>query len=342
MNWGKKSSQCTAYNEPVITSFFGIEVVVSSPVATKSSLDIAFTALRHYLCQGADVVVFNPALINRALKASPGTCNRLELSERTTDQMDILTSLFPHFQIDSFLRSGKYHMLSCSSWAKGEATGDGLVRFLIDPHSYKGFVEDGWALHLTAVCIGNTETINSADDFRKAFDCSNSYLVTGAFEVLKRLEVSPGNVSKAIHLASDIVVPETMLTSRDDQQNPGRILPIPRNIEALERNQKLVSAFFYQCIQPRLIGMDKIKEFAVLLFDGDEKKYDECFQLLEPTDRDRSDELLYQIYIQYRSMAGNAIDFSTLKDVFKQMKHKELSDLCDIFYIEHSFVFKIH
>jgi len=340
VNRGKKSSQHTAYNEPVIISYFGLKVVVSSPVATKTSLDTAFTALRPYLCEDADVVIFQPAIINRALEATPGTCHRLELSERTPDQMDILTSLFPHFQIDSFLRSGKYHMLSCSSWAKGEATSDGLVRFLIDPHSYKYFVEDSWVLHFTAVCIGNTETINSADVFRKAFDHSKSYLVTGAYEVLKRLEVSPGSVSKAIHLASNIAVPESMLTSRDDQQNQGRILPFPRNIEALEKNQKLVSDFFRQCIQSRL-GVDKIKEFAVLLFDGDETKYDECLQLLEPTDHDRS-ELLYQIYIQYRSMAGNAIDFSTLKDVFKQMKHKELSDLCDKFYIEHSFVFKIH
>ena len=111
VNRGKKSSQHTAYNEPVIISYFGLKVVVSFPVATKSSLDIAFTALRPYLREDADVVIFQPAIINRALEATPGTCHRLGLYERTPDQMDILTSLFPHFQIDSFLRSGKYHML---------------------------------------------------------------------------------------------------------------------------------------------------------------------------------------------------------------------------------------
>ena len=75
------------------------------------------------------------------------------------------------------------------------------------------------ALHLAAVCIGNTETIVRNDAFQKAFDESNCHLVTGAYELLKRLE-SSGNVSQAIHFASDIVVPESILTSRDDQQNP--------------------------------------------------------------------------------------------------------------------------
>ena len=69
-------------------------------------------------------------------------------------------------------------------------------------------------------------------------------------------------------------------------------------------------------------------------------KQSECLRLLEPLDE--SDELLHQIYCKYSSIAGKAIDFSKLKDVFDKMKHKELSDLCDEFYIEHSFAFKIN
>ena len=323
----------------VILSYAGLKVVVPSAVDTRSSLKTTFTALRHYLRRDADVVIFNPALINRALKATPGSCHRLVLSEGSTDQLDTVRLLFPDFQIDSFLESTKYLMLSCCSWAKGETTGDGLVRFEIDPHSFECLVEDNWALHLVAVCIGNTETINCGDVFRRAFDHSSRILVTGAYGVLKQLEKLSGNVSKAIHLASDIAVPESILTSRDDQRNPDRVLPLPHNRESLERNQKLVSAFFHQCIRSHL-GMAKIKEFAVLLFDGDETKYDECLRLLEPLDE--SDELLHQIYRKYSSIAGKAIDFSKLKDVFDKMKHKELSDLCDEFYIEHSFAFKIN
>ena len=118
------------------------------------------------------------------------------------------------------------------------------------------------------------------------------------------------------------------------------MLPFPRNRECLKRNQKLISAFFHHCVQSHLFGKAKIKEFAVLLLDGDVRKYDECRRLLEPTDE--SDELLYQIYVKYSELAGNAIDFSKLKQVFNRMKHKELSDLCDHFYIEHYFAFKIH
>jgi len=312
----------------VVLSYAGLKVVVPSAVDTRSSLKTTFTALRHYLRRDADVVIFNPALVNRALKATPGSCHRLVLSEGSIDQLDTVRSMFPEFQIDSFLESTKYHLLSCSSWAQGETTGDGLVRFEIDPHSYECLVEGNWVLHLAAVCIGNTETINSGDVFRRAFDRSSRILVTGAYGMLKQLEKSSGNVSKAIHLASDIAVPESILTSRDDQRNPDRVLPFPHNRESLERNQKLVSAFFHQCIQP-LLGMTKIKKFAVLLFDGDVTKYDECLRLLEPLDE--SDELLHQIYRKYSSIAGKAIDFSKLKDVFDQMEHKELSDLCDEF-----------
>ena len=323
-----------------VISYYGLKVVVPPAVDTRSSLKTTFMALARYLRRDADMVIFNPALINRALKATPGTCHRLALSEGSTGQMDILIrSLFPQFQIDSFLRSRKYHMLSCSSWAKGEATGDGLVRFEMDPHCYECLATNNWTLHLSAVCIGNTETISSGDVFQKAFDHSNGILVTGAYGVLKQLEKSSGNVSKAIHLASDVAVPESILTSRDDQLNEDRVLPLPHNSECLERNQKLISDFFRHHIRSRL-GLAKIKQFAVLLFDGDEAKYDECHRLLEPTDE--SDELLHQIYVKYSSVAGKAIDFSKLKDVFNEMEHKELSDLCDDFYIEHSFVFKIN
>lgn len=330
-------SQCKL----VILSWLGLKVVVPPAVDTRSSLRTTFMALESHLRRDADVVIFNPALINQALEASSGSCHRLVLSEGSTDQMDTVRSMFPEFQIDSFLESTKYHMLSCSLWAKGGTTGDGLVRFEIDPHSYECFVKNNWVLHLAAVSLGYTETIKSGDRFQNAFDCSNRFLVTGAYEVLRRFKESSGNVSKAIHLASNIVVPENMLTPRDDQQNPDRIriLPFPRNIEAFERNQKLILAFFHQCIKPHLIGMAKIKEFAVLLLNGDEKKYDECLQQLKPTDE--SDELLHQIYIKYCSVAGKAIDFSKLKCVFDQMEHKELSHFCDDFCTEHSFVFKI-
>ena len=277
--------------------------------------------------------------------ATPGTCHQLELCNYVGSKLRTVILHFPNLKIDStntpnILTSGKFCILSCSSWAKGKMTGDGLVRFEIEPHCFEHFVQDKWTLHHVAVCIGNPETIRSEDFIQAAFKLSIGKLVTGAYEVLRHLTTtSHGIVSKAIHLASDIVVPESILTSRDDVRNPDRVLPYPRNAEALDRNQKLVSDFFRLCVHP-LLEPCKIKPFAVLLFDRDEQKYDKCCQALGPTDE--TDELLHQIFLEYKSIAGNDIDFSKLKQVFNQMENKELSDMCDYFYIEHSFSFRVH
>ena len=101
----------------------------------------------------------------------------------------------------------------------------------------------------------------------------------------------------------------------------------------------MISDFFRLSIHPHL-DPRKIERFALLLFDGDKQKYDECYQALEPTDE--SDELLHQIFLEYKSIAGNDINFSKLKQVFNKMGNKELSDMCDHFYIEHSFSFRVH
>lgn len=323
--------------------YYGLQAIVASP--TKSSLPAVFAALGQHLSQDADIVTFNPALITRVLKATPGTCHRLELCSYVESKLRTIKLHFPNLQIDSthtpnILTSGKFYVLSCSSWAKGEMTGDGLARFEIEPHAFEHFIQNKWTLHHVAVCIGNPETIRSEDFIQAAFDLSIGKLVTGAYEVLRHLTTtSRGVVPKAIHLASDIVVPESILTSRDDLTNPDRVLPYPRNAETLERNQKLLSDFFRLRIHPHLEPC-KIETFALLLFDGDEQKYDECCQALEPTDE--SDELLHQIFLEYKSIAGNDIDFSKLKQVFNQMGNKDLSDMCDHFYIEHSFSFRVH
>ena len=325
-----------------VISYYGLQVIVASP--TKSSLPAVFTALRQHLRQDADIVTFNPALITLVLKATPGTCHRLELCSYVESKLRTIKLHFPNLRIDStntpnILTSGKFYVLSCSSWAKGEMTGDGLARFEIEPHAFEHFVQNKWTLHHVAVCIGNPETICSEDFIQAAFDLSIGKLVTGAYEVLRHLTTSCGVVPKAIHLASDIVVPESILTSRDDLTNPDRVLPYPRNTETLERNQKVISDFFRLCIHPRL-DPRKIESFALLLFDGDKQKYDECCQALGPTDD--SDELLYQIFLKYKSITGNDIDFSKLKQVFNKMGNKELADMCDHFYIEHSFSFRVH
>ena len=326
-----------------VISYNGLQVIVASP--TKSSLPAVFAALGQHLRQDADIVTFNPALITRVLKATPGTCHRLELCNYVESKLRTIQLHFPNLRIDStntpnILTSKKFYVLSCSSWAKGEMTGDGLARFEIEPHAFEHFVQNKWTLHHVAVCIGNPETIRSEDFIQAAFDLSIGKLVTGAYEVLRHLTTtSRGVVSKAIHLASDIVVPESILTSRDDLTNPDRVLPYPRNAETLERNQKVISDFFILRIHPHLEPR-KIKPFALLLFDGDKQKYGECCQALEPTDE--SDELLCQIFLEYKSIAGNDIDFSKLKQVFNKMGNKELLDMCDHFYIEHSFSFRVH
>ena len=327
--------------------YCGLKVILASP--SKSSLQAVFTMLGQHLYQDADIVIFNPALITRVLKASPGTCHRLELCNYIGNyvggNLRTVKLYYPNLQIDStntphILTSEKFYVLSCSSWAKGKMTGDGLARFEVEPHCFDHFVQDKWTLHHVAVCIGNPETIRSEDFIQAAFNLSIGKLVTGAYEVLRHLTTtSRGIVSKAIHLASDIVVPESILTSRDDTKNPDRVLPYPRNAEALDRNEKLVSDFFRLCIHPHL-EPHKIKPFALLLFDRDEQKYDECCQALGPADE--TDELLHQIFLGYKSIAGNDIDFSKLKQVFNQMGNKELSDMCDHFYIEHSFSFRVH
>ena len=327
-----------------VISYNGLKVIITSP--TRSSLNAVFTTLRQHLRPDADIVIFNAALIKQVLKASPGTCHRLTLCNHvgsaqvsTASTCHQLELCLPNLQIDStsILMSGQFYFLSCSSWAKGKMTSDGLAKFEIQPHDFECFVQDKWALHHVAVCIGNSETIHSDDVLQAAFNRSTAIIVIGGYDVLNHYK-SSGVVTKAIHLASSIVVPEAILTSQDDI-DPDRVLPYPRNAEDLERNQKVISDFFRLSIHPHLEPR-KIEPFALLLFDGDEQKYDECCQALEPTDE--SDELLHQIFLEHKSIAGNDIDFSNLKQVFNQMGNKELSDMCDHFYTEHSFSFRVH
>lgn len=244
-----------------VISYDGLQVLVAS--AIQSSLQ---TALGQYLHYDAAVVVFSQALMTGVPNAHPGTCYPLNYSE---------SNLKPNFQTDtSILASGKFYTLS-SSLTKNKTTTIGLVRCELGPHHLQHYIQNEWSLQCVAVSIGNIapDRINS-DIIATTFKGSIGTLVTGAYEVLRRLIESGGNVRNAIHLASTTIVPD-ILTPPDDASN------LEPHTESPQQEQKLIFDFLH-LIKP-VITFQEEDEFAQLLFNGDEGKYYDSL-LAEPTD----------------------------------------------------------
>ena len=286
-----------------------------------SSLPKISTMLRRYLCYNADIIIVNKALMTGALKIYPGTCNRLEFTESK------LKLCLPNIRIctASSLVSGKFRALS-SHLAKDEKP-IGVVRFEVDPHDLEQYMPDGMRVHHMAVSIGyiGPEMIHSDDDILDSFDHKNAtyYLVNGAYEVLKCLRESKGNIRKAMHLASKIGLPDSILSPPDDA-----VLQNPRS---LEHNRKLISAFS-QLIKP-LITVEETKELALLLFDGDMDKYDKC--LLAALDE--PDSVLNQVFLKFKSTDGNCNLFK-LKELLDQMENTKFAEMFD----NYLFSFRVH
>ena len=297
------------------------EARVLAIVATRSSLPMISTMLKRYLCYSADIIIVNKALMTGALKIYPGTCHCLDFTDRK------LKLCFPYFQISaaSSLTSRKFRVLT-SPLAKDEKP-IGLVRFEVDPHDLEQYMPDGMKVHHMAVTIGTIgpEMIHSNNDILDSFDHKNAtfYLVNGAYDVLKCLRESKGNIRKAMHLASKIGLPDGILSPRDDG-----VLQNPRS---REHNHKLISAFS-QLIEP-LITIEETEALALLLFDGDMDKYDKC--LLAALDE--PDTVLSQVFLKFKSTDGDC-DLFKLKELLDQMENTKFAEMFD----NYLFSFRAH
>ena len=316
IRWGKKESG----EVDILGAILHDGVRVLAVVATRSSLPRISTMLRQYLCYNADIIIVNKALMTGALKIYPGTCHRLDFTDRK------LKLCFPYFQISaaSSLTSGKFCVLA-SHLVKDEKP-IGVVRFEVDPHDLEQYMPDGMRVHHMAVSIGyiGPEVIHSDDDILDSFDHKNAtfYLVNGAYDVLKCLHESKGNIRKAMHLASKSGLADGT-PPRDDT-----VLQNPRS---LEHNHKLISGFS-QLIEP-LITVKETEELALLLFDGDIDKYDES--LLAALDE--PDTVLNQVFLKFKSTDGDC-DLFKLKELLDQMENTKFAEIFD----NYLFSFRVH
>ena len=329
------------------------KVTVAATAATEPAMLEEVMAKLAVLCRhDADIVVLIPSLISDNMKPSPGTCHKVSIcrySESmlpgTPDPSELLPAVreASTFKLlTSFTSTSRdSYILSCSSWGQHDLSLDGIARIGTDPHDSSKHIGQDMHLHLVATCIGVMETIKTPLQMNDVFEKHASNMVcTAAFELLRQLETSDSDISKAIHSASSLIVPESMLTTGDDDKNSSRVLPFPTNEKSLKRNQKLLSDFFLLKVMEHLYG-DDIKQFAVALL-GKETYEKIATQVYKDDPTSSVQDVIYQIYIEWKKVCGKSIDFSELKVAFSKIGHKELCDLCDTFYIEHAFSFELH
>ncbi len=303
------------------------------------------------ICErNTDIVILYPALLTQTLEPSPGSAHAVSpcqsFSERNgirnTAIDNLVAGLFQSASpenVERILCSSNHYLLAPCTWVQSPLQVDGVVRSdfpqILDHHFL------GHHLHHVAICTGQAEKVPSTgvptlDD---CLDPDNqivcNYIRIGVFEILRNIERTEP-MKRAIHLAAKITVPESMLSSRDDV-TPERMLPIPRDDRVLERNQRIISEFFFQHMQRRLDTQSEIRQLALHLIGEDQYGVAES-----RSEQESNGELVYQMFLQWRKAAGRDIDFVCLKDAFEKMGHKDLRDRCVMYVSEHSFCFKMH
>lgn len=330
----------------------------AAAAADEMTLRNILTTLSKYCRATADIVVLFPALISSSLKATPGTVHKMTICKftegkpsKSADYSKMSPETLSTMKIETpesgLISSGQFYTISCSLWAREEIVLKGIVKCDVVPHAFFRCPKGRMQVHLAAACIGNIETLETDKRIQEVFDPSiaANCTATAAFELLRQFTTKANeDIHKALHEASALSVPESMLTSRDDDTNPERILPQPHSTLTLERNQELLSSFFRLQICPRIYG-EAATRFAIGLI-GDK----ECRSIQTTVSnevppahfKEYNEEFIYGVFCRWKEIRGKGIDFLELKCLFTSMGHTELAELCNTFYIEHAFTFKLH
>lgn len=310
--------------------------------------------------ENADILILYPALLTQMLEPSPGSAHAISLcqsfgvgNEIRDPEIDNLVaglcqSASPE-NVERILCSSNHSLLAPCTWVQSPLQVDGIVRSDLPQMSILDRHFQGYSLHHVAICTGQAEKVPSTG-VPSLDDCLEpnnqivcNYIRIGVFEILRNIERNEP-MKRAIHLAAKITVPESMLSSRDDI-TPERMLPVPRDDRVLKRNQRIIREFFFQHVQRCLNSPSEIKELALPLIGDDRFAVAESESKRVPDEKPdevSNEELVYQVFLQWKKAAGRDIDFVPLKDAFEKMGHKELEDLCIMYVCEHSFCFKMH
>ena len=336
-------------NSPVYAVQYSERIRVA--LTTLGDVQAAKAELASICKKGANVMVPYPALLTQTLEPCSGSAHKVSLCHSLSARpgeaaVDALVArLFrsaSQANVERILRSSNHYFLSPSTWAQSPMEVDGVLRSDCSPEVYSCFQD--LCLHHMAVCTGWAEKVQSTrqptlDDL---LDPSNRQVTNcirnAVFQVLQYIERHE-SMERAIHLAANIRVPDSILSSGDDvsPKKRKRMLPIPRDDDVLKTNQRILSDFFLQHVLRCLDTPNEIRELALRLIGEDRFAMAEKY-----AERESNVELIYQVFLQWKKAAGKDVDFVALKDVFGKMGHKELQDLCEMFVSEHSFQLKMH
>lgn len=294
----------------------------------------------------ADIVVAYPALFAEVLQLRNGSPHRLEICEfasmdATLDYSDnvpnLIAGLFQSASptsVNELLTSPGYCVLFPSTWVSSPAEVDGIVVATLTPllNGFKNF-----KVYPIAVCTGKAEKMAGAK--MHEFLDSNSrhvcnFIRVAVMSILRKMEQNH-SIERAIHLAGDMSVPSALLYS----ENMARMLPIPNNDIMLELNLRIVKEFFITKVPSCLDNLTEIERFGAELV-GEDALERAKINIIEQSMCGR--ELIYQIFLQWKTQVGAKIDFVPIMKIFEKLGHQELKHRCEMFVTEHSFRFKMH
>lgn len=339
-------------NSPIYTAQYSEHVRVA--LVTLGDVEATKAELASVCKKGASVMVPYPALLTQTLEPCSGSAHKVSLCHSLSARNSmpgeaaaehLVARLFQsasQANIERILRSSSHYVLSHSTWAQSPTEVDGVLRSDWSPVIYSCFQD--FSLHHVAVCTGWAEKVQSTkrptlDDL---LDPSNQQVINcirnAVFQVLQYIE-RHGSMERAIHLAANIAVPDVIPSPEDgvNPKKPKRMLPIPKDDDALKTNQEFLSGFFLQHVLRCLNTQSEIKKFALRLIGKNRFAV-----AVKNAERESNEELIYQVFLQWKKATGRDIDFVALKDVFGKMGHKELQDLCEMYVSEHAFHFKMH